>query len=51
MPPGAVLEYEVELVQWEAATEEKPCTDMLFEERLEAGKPLLPALCWWTPLD
>lgn len=38
VPPGAVLIYEVELLQWEAATEEKPRSDMLFEERLEAAE-------------
>jgi hypothetical protein len=37
VPPGAALEYEVEMLQWEAANEENPRSEMLFEERLEAG--------------
>lgn len=38
VPPGAALEYEVEMLQWEAANEEKPRNEMLFEERLEAAE-------------
>ena len=38
VPPGAALQYDVELLQWEAADDERPKVDMLYEERLEAGK-------------
>lgn len=38
VPPSAALEYEVELMHWEAATEERLRSDMLFEERLEAAE-------------
>ena len=37
VPPNAALVYEITLVAWTAADEEKPREEMFFEERLEAA--------------
>lgn len=61
VPPGAALQYDVELLQWEAVDDERPKVDMLYEERLEAGKSRIaffmtlsphicsPAVRWHQP--